>query len=349
MSTGEGAAPNRGGSHRCGAVLSKIDLNKPLLPTRDACQKHTRKCDVKDCHPQDKVLFGCGGNVLWNGRQQCCAGLMSCFCVYFVLFAFLQFLCFHFATVNCAQLPDDYVYPGGGHGQYSGPADNLVPRNSIVAERDPMWYGAGFDVYNSTEGGFIDGAPVGTWFRTWGPWFSTYTYQDIQNSKETVYMRPSILGMWFYVETVVMRCDGKGTPLWFSEGSNWIANRIRMALRMNTAESFKLWRNGELIATAEETFRGAKSVTFRNATAHNQPAFASAVLLPHLMNHKYREWFIKNDFGDSLAFYDTNAVATLYAFHIFNLAASTKTVQQNQGPDFLAVSVQSDESENGKV
>jgi len=132
---------------------------------------------------------------------------------YLLLGGILQFLCFHFATVKCGSgsPPDDYAFPGGGHGLYGGPEVNLVPRHSLVVENLPRWYGMAFDVYNATVMGTIAGAPQGTWFRTWGPMFSTYTYQDVQHSQPTIYMRSSWQSIIFqYNDDYIMRCDGKG-------------------------------------------------------------------------------------------------------------------------------------------
>jgi len=267
-----------------------------------------------------------------NHRQQwctVCGGILFC---YLVVGSIIQFFCFHFATLKCSSLPDDYSFPGGGHGQYGGPEIQLIARRSMVVERDPMWYGAAFDVYNATEVGTIAGAPIGVWYRTWGPYFSTYTYQDVLNSQPTVYMRSSIAGMFLYNEDWVMRCDGKGTPMRLTEGANWVGNRIRHVMGANQGFTFNIWKGGKIVATAEETFHGAKSMTFRNITTKQAPEFASSVKMQNQGSEagkNYARWFTKNDYGSSIPFWQTNAFCTLYAFRIYNMGSSTTSKAGN--------------------
>merc|ERR1712000_172139 len=106
---------------------------------------------------------------------------------------------------------------------------------------------------------------------------------DVQNSQPTVYMRASIESMIFqYNDDYAMRCDGNGSPLRLSEGQHWFVNRIRNFFGSNQGFTLKVWRNGILQGFAEETFHGAKSITFKNATLAKgvDPEFASAVMLP---------------------------------------------------------------------
>jgi hypothetical protein len=260
------------------------------------------------------------------------------FVCYLFFGGILQFICFHYATVHCGsdQPAKDYGFSGGGHGIYGGPSVQLVPRHSIVVERDPMWYGMAFDVYNATEFSTINGAPVGTWFRTWGPFFSTYTYQDVQNSQPTVYMRASIESMIFqYNDDYAMRCDGNGSPLRLSEGQHWFVNRIRNFFGSNQGFTLKVWRNGILQGFAEETFHGAKSITFKNATLAKgvDPEFASAVMLPQKFEQddkKYTQWLVNSHVDSSIPFYETNGMGVLYAFRIYNIQQESKRIQEAQ-------------------
>lgn len=323
--------------------------------------------------------------------------------IYVVCGGILQFICFHYATLKCGGgKPDDnYPFPGGGHGHpwtgLTGPADNLVPRRSIVVEREPLWYGMAFDVYNATAQGTIAGAPTGTWFRTWGPFFSTYTFQDVQNSQPTIYMRASIQSMIFkYNDDWAMRCDGKGTPMRLSEGQHWLMNRIRNLLGFNQGYTFKVWANVrnchsaeelastsssstdtskeaasseqedtgskeaadskeatspgqvcedsfEIVAYAEETFHGAKSITFRNATEEKgvDPEFASAVMLGSKFEQddkKFTQWLVKNQLESTIPFWQTNSMSVLYAFRLYNMQQKVKTAKkkENHQPNMLA-------------
>merc|ERR1712137_525692 len=214
-----------------------------------------------------------------------------------------------------------------------GPEIQLIARRSMVVERDPMWYGAAFDVDNATEVGTIAGAPIGVWYRTWGPYFSTYTYQDVLNSQPTVYMRSSIAGMFLYNEDWVMRCDGKGTPMRLTEGANWVGNRIRHVMGANQGFTFNIWKGGKIVATAEETFHGAKSMTFRNITTKQAPEFASSVKMQNQGSEagkNYARWFTKNDYGSSIPSKAGNGFMSL-ARKISPFTKDDEPVQGTQG------------------
>lgn len=188
---------------------------------------------------------------------------------------------------------------------------------------------------------FFAGAPIGTWFRTWGPFFSTYTYQDIENSQPTVYMRASWQSVLFhYNDDYIMRCDGKGKYIRLSEGQHWFTNRVKNKLGFNQGFSLKIWQNDEdgekHIADAEETFHGTKSITFLNATTdhtHNRDIGSATVS----NEHRYAQWNVKSSQDTIIPFFQTNAMSVLYAFRIYNLKASRRTKKPEEHPQLAAV------------
>lgn len=283
---------------------------------------------VKNGPDGHHYLFGCGTEsqyVVWNCKQQSVCFLGIFLFIYVVLFGILQWIMFHWATMACGTLPANYNFHGGGHGtpmggvlgkNVTGPADNLLPRNSLIVGREDSLYGKAFDVFNSTNEGQMVSAPVGTWFRTWGPWFWTYTYQDTLDSKETVYMRPTILGMTGVMsELKVMRCDGKGGVLKFSEGTNVVMNWFRELFRTNTGRILAMLVDGERIGIVEETFHGQKSATFRTVSEGQRDVFGSCILRG-LNGQGFNEWFLKTEPDSAVPFYMTAAVAANYAFKI---------------------------------
>lgn len=298
------------------------DMETPFLPDRENCKtaKMKPECDRCGCTQkgEESHMFGTGKGVVWNAKQQCCCCSMILFFVYFVVFGIIQWVCFHWATYNCGSLPANYNFPGGGHGDGTTPGDNLLPRNALIVAREASVYGDAFDVFNSTEEGQMVSAPVGTWFRTWGPWFYTYTYQDTLNSKETVYMRATLAGMsGLLTELKVMRCDGKGEVMKYSEGTAVLGNAFRAFLQTNTGSVYKILIGGELQAVVEETYHGAKSATFRTEGKGGKDVIASFIL-QGANNDGYNQWFMKNDADSPLKFYMTDAVAVDYAFKIHN-------------------------------
>lgn len=173
-----------------------------------------------------------------------------------------------------------------------------------------MW-GQKFEVYHASEGNAqIDRAPVGAWWRTWGPWFWTYTYEDVEHSQTTLYMRPTIVGMMgLYSSNRIMRCDGTGDPWFFGEGSNWMGNRIRSFFGMQRESSFKVFQGSERIGTALETFHGTKSITFKRYPGDTQ--MGSAVLVEN-SGHAHDLW--------SLHLSDTADPAHIIPYYVMNAA-----------------------------
>lgn len=311
-----------------------VDLNKAFLPDKEGCKKQDEKGQPPGgtrrwCHfcpwctkseTKERALFGCGEDVHYNCRQQCCVGFGVVFFIYVFLFGIVQFICFHCAVWNCGSLPTDFTYSvkAGVSLNTGGKSVNIMPQDCIIKENTPTIWGSSMNVYPAATGNAIGGGAEGIWQRTWGPWFSTYVYQENSKSKELVYMRPTIMGMWFYTESVIMRCDGKGKTMTFSEGMHWMRNRIRSFFRMNQAFTYKMWYGDAEIGRVEETGSSMvdKSATFYNITQSTQ--FANA-----FYDTKAKQWVLRNLANTSLPFYLTNAMVTLYGFHVVNGGKST--------------------------
>lgn len=270
--------------------------------------------------------------------------------VYLLVFGIVQFVMFHWATYSCGVMEKAYTYPGGGHGEYTTPADNLVPQYSLLIEQPDMWYGtSGFDVFKATDQQ-SQVKKVGVWTRTWGPWFSTYTYQDIDNSRETLYVRATIMGMWFYTENLIMRCDGRDDPIVVTEGRNWMMNRVKTFLGSATGMTFRILDEGNLVALVEETYHGSKSANFRNATTDAELDFASGLILGQQFTDadtgdKYHQWFISNNYGSSMQFWKTQSAVAMYAFRMKAEIDKNKKEKQKeqQNPNFLVEQPDADE------
>ena len=93
-----------------------------------------------------------------------------------------------------------YNYPGGGTSDYGGPEYNLIPKESMLVEREAAWWGDGFDVFPANKGSStLQGAQTGFFFRIKGPLFNTYGYEDTESSKITMYMRQRFPQSYFYM------------------------------------------------------------------------------------------------------------------------------------------------------
>jgi len=313
----------------------------------------------------------------------------ACFlwCLFFgfwwVLFrGILQFMMFHFATMGCsASALENYRYAGGGWTCPRGfeppdqpglwasvtsddptnqtackytPIDNVVPDLSLMLEQESSLFGMeqAYAVFPSTAGtATIDQAQVGMWWRTYGPWFWTYTYQDM-HSRTSLYMRPTIMGMMgLYSETRIMRCDGSGDVWFFGEGSNWIGNRIRTffgnLFGLQREGSFNIYQGSAQYGTALETFHGQKSITFQAHSGADQVTLGSTVLTANA-DHPHRDmWSVHKNHGTNFREfppnYVTGAASVLMAFrwmairHSRGISGGSAGQQEAAGdPSFLA-------------
>jgi len=283
---------------------------------------------------KDKVKKGC---------RSCGYALGAVFLVVFAIAWIVQGAMFYFVTnvsgCNAKDL-EGYHYPGAEASE-AGPASyNLMPEISLLAEREPMWYGSAFDVIPSNEASNVASAPVGTWWQNWGPIFYTYTYEDVANSQTTLYMRRKLLriGQCHVIE----RCDGKGPTVTFTEGSKYFANRLRKLFKMNQGFSYKIYLDDEYVGVAEETQHGFQSLTFREKTTGE--SIASSVLKERHFHGKYDLWLVNNDDKDTIPYYVSSAATLLFAFHTINEDTRKVVPQGLKTPDHDSSSDNKDSS-----
>jgi len=290
------------------------DADRPLLATEDS-----EPTDMKT--KAKKVARGCA--------------IVSCGCllVLFVLAWIVQGFMYWYATLGCSPKHFvDYSFPGGGTSNLGGPSFNLVPEISLLTQNAPGWFGSSFSVIPSNAASTTAGAPVGYWWRTGGPIFTTYTYEDVANSRVTLYMRQNLLRIG--MSHRIGRCDGKGEQITITEGSNWFMNRIRKIFRFNQAMSYKIYVGDKWVAVAEETSQGFSSVTFRNETSGE--VVGSAILASRHFHGQYDQWLVK-DVPDKAVFpyYVSSAASLLFAYNMVNSAPPSST---GSGPTFLSSS-----------
>lgn len=206
------------------------------------------------------------------------------------------------------------------------PHDNVVPEISLLLHNEGgfMGGGGGYNVYPATPGtATIDQAQVGQWWRTWGPWFYTYTYQDM-HGRTTLYMRPTIIGMWAYSETRIMRCDGAGDVWFFGEGSNWIQNRIRNEwskwFGSQRSGTFNIYKDSAKWGSCQEEFQGpSKSISCQKGTGDTAEDIGSGILTANTAHGNQDLWSVhkngQTNYRDFPPLYVMNAATTLMAYH----------------------------------
>lgn len=223
---------------------------------------------------------------------------------------------------------------------------NLLPTEHVMLERPASLFGQSFAVY---KGESITEGSTGSWWRTWGPWFWTYVYEENGGGTPTVYVRPTLVGMLgLYSSSRVMRCDG-GDVYTFTEGTNWIANRIRRFWGAATDFRFKLYRNSDMVGIATEQSRD-HSIRFQ--TVHSEASEASAVLTI-CNSHRHDCWAVHPSTEadgslklSSLPNYVESACTVLLAFRYINWRKArgipSYGQQHQQNPVMLADADNSD-------
>jgi len=143
----------------------------------------------------------------------------------------------------------------------------------------------------------------------------------VANSKVTIYMRQNLLrlGMSHRIEC----CDGKAPHVTFTEGTNWLMNRLRELLSMNQGMTFKVFLGDDLVAVAEETNRGFDSVSFRDVRNNTGPLIGSSILKERHFHGVFDLWLVKNEASSPLPYWVVDAATLLFAYKSANAKQST--------------------------
>jgi len=300
---------------------------------------------AKQSSPAEEALLGGEGNVVREEiiierepeEESCCKScykalekcewwlfqkILIALGVIFCLTWLVQGVMYAYATLGCGpRALDGYNFPGSEASDTNTAWQNLQPRVSLITERDPTWTSKAWDSIPSNEAAQLAEAPNGVWWSTWGPIFNTYTFEDVANSKMTVYMRRNLLRLG--MSHRIGRCDGHGPLVTFSEGSNYFTNRIRRLFGFNQGMTFKIYLDDDLVAVAEETSKGVESLTFRDEKTSE--SVASAVLQQRHFHGKFDQWLVKSQKSSPLPYFVPDAVTVLFANHVQNHDDTDKT------------------------
>jgi len=166
-------------------------------------------------------------------------------------------------------------------------------------------------VFPASSASTLAGGKKGSWWKTWGPIFETYTYEDM-SSRTTIYMRRNLLRLG--QSHRIARCDGKPPYITFTEGSNYFGNVIRSWFGYNQAKTFKIYLDDKEVWVAEESAGDVPSVTFRDM---NNQEKASAVLQTRDFHKNKDQWLITVDVRKNetqqVPYFVQNAAALLFA------------------------------------
>lgn len=250
--------------------------------------------------------------------KRCCKSLTKVvvlgLLVVFFLAGVLQGALYQFASMKCkASKLQDYSYPGGG------PKD-LVADNTLLIEQDARWWGSAFIVQPADHVGLATGASTGVWYRTWGPFWFTYVYQD-DLGMETFMVRDRPLALGGSHK--MFRCDGTGPVYILNEGKHVVMNRIRSFFGSYTSRIYNIWQDGSLVAVSEKiggTGQSHKQLIFRDP--EKAEPFASAFLQDRHYHGQYDKWFIHDEKNITLPAWVINSATILMAFPTAQAKAS---------------------------
>jgi len=224
----------------------------------------------------------------------------------FLVALLVQGVTYSWATVGCkASKLDGYSYPGGG------PVD-LLPKESLLIQQAPGLTGKSFINYQSDKSALLTGASTGFYWRTWGPLFWTYVYEDIMSMK-TFVVRDRPLN--FGGSHQITRCDGTGPVYVVSEGDHAGMNIIRSLFGMYTSRIYNIWADNKVVAVSEKlggSGQSHKQIAYR--FPDKLEPFASAFLKDRNFQGKYDEWFVQVDENAELPAFVINAAAMMMAF-----------------------------------
>lgn len=247
-----------------------------------------------------------------------------------VLIAIVQGLCYWYACMKCGPHHlTGYEFPGGG------PYD-LIESETIMTVKQfgRSWIA---EVWPARNGMKTGAATLGTIYRTWGPLWWTYTYED-NNGLYTwvVRDRPIALGG----SHKMMRCDGKGNPFVYSEGGHWVMNRIKGLLGLQISSEYNIWDGGSKVATTVRVggiSHDANSQLLFKAIGEVN-SFASGALLD-TNHHGHRVWLVdvpKKDHHDApVPNWIPNAIVSSFAIHLGEKYAAKAGQDDTEPQNFL--------------
>jgi len=252
-----------------------------------------------------------------EGVKKGCKGLGLVLLGLYVIAIIVQACIYAVVTTGCGpkMIGEDYSYPGGGKSEYGDATFNLVPERALLIESEHTMWGWPMNVFPASEAaGTTDGANTGTWFRNTGPLFYIYCYEDIANSKITMYMRSNFWLPW--VSYKIARCDGKGPTVTFSEYGHWMSNKVRAIFRTNQRHQYSVYLDGEMAAEVQDIDSSVESLTFTNTTVKGGKQSASSVLKGIDHHGKHNEWLIINKRAatNSMPYWVANAVTVPFAY-----------------------------------
>lgn len=307
------------------------EIQKPLVANGNQvtqAEPKTGKEKVKACFKRHGKKCAFYGSIV----------AFTVFCCMWLLQFFLSGI-YYWGCKKGVVAPGDYTdgdcdvtfcntddFPSTAHSRSHGPVFNIMHQVQLLKEADHSIWGSGFEVYD-TQGETNDprGAPVGKWWRKWGPWFTTYYYQEAGGVKgrwpKVVYMRKKLISIG---DTYMIgRCDELYEPYLVTEGGHWMANLfvplsfsgkgLQYDVVQYTGDQF----SGDENATMIETSNRNSFYILQNVGNGDDERVASAnqhVDTGHTQDPTKQEWNVESKYTSDLPYYVPNAMTLVLAF-----------------------------------
>lgn len=230
------------------------------------------------------------------------------FLIYLFIVSAVQGVLYGWACFKCG--PNhlkDYAYPGGGH-------FDMVPSETVLTISQGRW-GWIAEVWPAENGMKTGAATVGTIYRTWGPLFFTYTFED-NNGLYTwvVRDRPISIGG----SHKLMRCDGEGESYFYSEGGHWLMNRFKYLIGTQITSEYNIWNGSTKVGTVSRVgglHNAANSqLMFKVIDDVNRFGSGSMIKINH---HLQPEWLVQtNSTMSGVPNWVPTSITSLFAIHL---------------------------------
>lgn len=224
----------------------------------------------------------------------CCGGVCA---IVFVLTFLLQIFLYYWGMgFKCGpNHMENYDFPMGGK-------EELVEKEIIMDIDHSSWMGWKAGLFPAKDGQKTGDASSGAIWRTWGPIWNTYAYQDNNNHVTFIARdRPLALGGSHWL----MRCDYSAgvnhSSFVYNQGGQFFMNKLRYLLGFQISSTYNIWEGGywtgTKLATVDRTGGlGRESVPqliFHMTGEDNETA--SGKLEDDRNQHGHKQWYVKND------------------------------------------------------
>jgi len=186
------------------------------------------------------------------------------------------------------------------------------------------WFGMeSLTVYASTRNAAAAVGTTGNFWRTQGPLFNTYVYEN-EAGQQLLTGREKLLTLG--ISHAFWKCDGTGPVIIVAEGMAWLGNRMRSFFGTSQGFKFNVYVGDEFVGYAQETGnRFNPAISFTTTGANGQvKEFASSTLNDRHFHGSQDQWYIRSSDWSPVPYYAPVFTTLILAIRV----AHVKTADQ---------------------